>query len=305
MRKIYYKSSRDPKVKSLNKPRSGSWIHFENATIDDIHLVSDLTGLTIADIDDALDVFEIPRIEHHDNAILLFIKSPADKDDELYTQPITVIITEQYFITISPNKNRLLEHFTKSKDYLTTKRSQLFLQLLLTVTDSFTKKIKLIRNEVQLSFSEERDVTDVEIKRLTKNELILNQYLVDLIPMKNVLETILNGRYLVLYDDDSDLVEDMLISIKQSVDVCKVNLKGIQSVRDAHQIIFTNKLNKTMQFLTSFTIILTIPTIVASIYGMNVRLPLDRHPFAFVIIMGFTLLLSVIALIIFRKLKWF
>ncbi len=305
MRKIYYKSTRDPKVKVLSKPRNGCWIHFENATIEDIQLVSELTGLTIADIDDALDVFEIPRIEHHDNAILLFIKSPADKDDPLYTQPITIIITEQYFITISPNKNTLLERFMKSKKYVTTKRSQLLLQLLLTVTDSFTRRTKLIRNEVQLSFSEEHDVTDIEIKKLTKNELVLNQYLVDLVPMKNVLETILGGRYLVLYEDDSDLVEDMLISIKQSVDVCKVNLKGIQSVRDAHQIIFTNKLNKTMQFLTSFTIILTIPTIVASIYGMNVRLPLDTHPLAFVIIMGFTVLLSFTALIVFRKLKWF
>ena len=305
MRKIYYRSTRDPKIKELDTPRSGSWLHFEDATLEDVRLVSELTGLTVADVDDALDIFEIPRIEHHDTAVVLFIKSPSDSDDTFYTQPITVIVTEQHFITITPNKNEMLERFLQSGDYHTTKRSQLLLQLLLKVTDAFTKRIKTIRNEVQINLADDHETTDEEIRRLTKNEQILNQFLVDLVPMKNVLETILTGKYLVLYEDDSDLVEDILISTKQSVDVCRVNLKGIQSVRDAHQIIFTNKLNKTMQFLTSFTIILTIPTIIASIYGMNVRLPLDANPLAFHIIMLFTLAISAVALIVFRRMKWF
>jgi magnesium transporter len=304
MRNFYYRSAKDSRVKTLQQPRSGCWINVEDAVLEDIEHVALMTGLTVPDIDDALDVFEIPRIEHHENTIIIFTKIPSDKDDRHFTKPLTIIINDQYFITISLSSNAIIDTFVSQTNLHTTQRSKFLLQLLLTITDSFTRRIKAIRNEVQQKSNTYDDVTETEITVLSKNEQILNQYLVDLIPMRNVLEAILSGKHLLLYEEDSDLVEDILISIRQSVDVCRVNLKSIQTIRNAHHIIFTNKLNKTMKLLTSFTIILTIPTIIASMYGMNIELPFMHHPLAFLIVLTITAGFSTTALYIFRKLQW-
>ena len=96
----------------------------------------------------------------------------------------------------------------------------------------------------------------------------------------------------------------MIISINQSVDLCDVSIKSIQSLRDSYQIIFTNRLNKVIKFLTAFTIIMTIPTIIASVYGMNVKLPLADNPLAFIYILIIGFVISLFFFILFAKKKW-
>lgn len=305
MHTIYYLSRKDKKLRTLQKPRSGSWIHINAPTEEDIQLILKLTKLSDTDINDALDLYEIPRIEHHGDCVVLFVRNPTASDDAFHTQLLTVIVNDKYFITISPSENIVVEDFLKThEDINTTQRSKLLLRLLLAIADSYTHNIKNIRNRIEIKKLRTMEISDNEIISLTRDEQVLNQYLISLVPMKNVFEAILTGKYITLYEEDSDLVEDMLNSIRQFVDICTVNLKGIQSIRNAYQILFTNKLNNTMKLLTSFTIILTIPTIIASIYGMNVHLPLERHPYAFLIILLVTGLFSSASLVIFRKLKW-
>ena len=96
----------------------------------------------------------------------------------------------------------------------------------------------------------------------------------------------------------------MIISINQSVDLCDVSIKSIQSLRDSYQIIFTNRLNKVMKFLTAFTIIMTIPTIIASVYGMNVKLPMASNPLAFIYVLIIGFVISLFFFILFVKKKW-
>ena len=112
--------------------------------------------------------------------------------------------------------------------------------------------------------------------------------------MKNIFQIILQGQYVKTFQEDSDLFEDMHISINQSVDTCNVSLNTIRSIRDSYQIIFTNNLNKEIMLLTYLTIALAIPTLIGSLYGMNVPLPLQDHPHAF----GFILLASLIGLVL-------
>ena len=95
-----------------------------------------------------------------------------------------------------------------------------------------------------------------------------------------------------------------MIGIKQSEDICMVSVKSIRSLREAYQILFTNDVNKTIKILTAITIIFTIPTIIASIYGMNINLPLQHSPWAFLIIMNITLVLSLACVYLFVRKKW-
>ncbi|MCB1116803.1 MAG: hypothetical protein KDK71_10075, partial [Chlamydiia bacterium] len=143
-----------------------------------------------------------------------------------------------------------------------------------------------------------------DITNLTHNEEILNQYLSSLVPIRNVLESITSGRYTFLYEKDQDLLEDLLNASMQSEDLCSINLRSIRSLRDSYQIIFTNQLNKTIKLLTALTIILSIPTMIASLYGMNVGLPLASGKYAFACILIFIAILSIFSLIIFQRKKW-
>ena len=122
--------------------------------------------------------------------------------------------------------------------------------------------------------------------------------------MRNLFENLMSSSYLKFYREDQDLFDDMLNSVRQSVDICQVNLKSIKSLRESYQIVFTNRLNKVIQFLTAFTIVMTIPTIIASLYGMNVELPLAGSKFAFLYVLFFSSFGIAAFLFFFYKKKW-
>jgi len=176
--------------------------------------------------------------------------------------------------------------------------------IILKITQDFTNKIKLIRNSVIEQENKMKKVSNESILALTKNEEVLNQYLSSLVPIRNLLEAIFSGRYVSMHEKDLDLLQDLMIAIKQSEDICYISIKSIRSLRDAFQILFTNDVNKTIKLLTAITIIFTIPTIISSIYGMNIDLPFAHSPFAFLIIIFITILVSLACTFIFFKKKW-
>jgi len=305
MMEIYFKSVKDEIFKPIQDLRAGSWINIQEATMEDLNKVSEITGLEINDFLDSLDKYEIPRIEHIDGDVIVFARHSSDIEEGLHTITVAIILTNNFIITISPQNSKIINSLIASKIKLgTTQKSKLLLYILLKITQDFTTKIKQVRSAVIEQEYKTKAVSNASIVVLTKNEEILNQYLSSLVPIKNLLEAIFSGRFIDLYEKDYDLLQDLMIGIKQSEDVCRVSIKSIRSLRDAYQILFTNDVNKTIKLLTAITIIFTIPTIIASIYGMNVSLPLEHHPHAFLIIINITILVSLISVFIFARKKW-
>jgi len=303
---FYEKSEQNEGFIEVPKPEEGCWIHVENATASDIDRISRLVGLEYTDMCDCLDHYEIPRVERIEGHVLIFTRHPMDASGGLYTTTFTIILTQKYFITICPQKSQLVQNFISQKPKFTpSQKSKFLIYIILKVTQEYTLQIKKIRTNVlkqekKMSYVDSRDITT-----LTINEEILNQYLSSLVPMRSVLESITSGRYqLFLHEKDQDLLEDLLNASMQSEDLCSINLRSIRSLRDSYQIIFTNQLNKTIKLLTALTIILSIPTMIASLYGMNVALPIagDRHAFSIIVI--FIVLISLISLFIFQRKKW-
>ena len=244
MYSIYYRSTKDTKLKKLDKIRHGSWVNVDNATEDDIRYVCEITNLAYDDVDDALDSQEIPRIEKKGKSVLIFLRNPAPETDGFHTQLLTIVITPEYFISISPQTNSIVESYvTDPNGLLTTQRTKLLLSMLLSIVNQYAKEMKTARAQAQ-KINQLSGVTAQEIIDLTKNEQILNQYLVALIPTRNIFEALLGEKIISLYQSDTDLLEDLTISIRQSVDVCTIELKSIQSIRNAHQIIFNNDYNE-------------------------------------------------------------
>jgi magnesium transporter len=301
----YFKSIRDEKFNEIDEFRAGSWLHVDEANIKDLQTIKEITGLELSDLKDSLDKYEVPRVEQRDKNIIIFVRYPSEEEIGMHTSTLAIILTPSYLITISPQQSSLVDMIVSSRTKLaTTQKSKLLLYLLLKITQGFTLKIKNVRHTVIEHEQKMKNINNDAIVALTKNEDTLNQYLSTLVPLRNVLETIASGRYVNLYEKDQDLLQDLLIAIKQSEDLCRVNIKNIRSLRDSYQILFTNNVNKTMKLLTAITIIFTIPTIISSIYGMNVKLPLASNPYAFLIIMNITVIITLVCLFLFIRKKW-
>lgn len=305
MLKIYYKKAKDAALQELSEVRDGCWIHVDEATTTDLEELSKLTKIEYADLLDCLDKYELPRIERSHHNLLIFTRYPTDQEIGLYTSTLTLILAGRYFITVCPHRSLLVQNFLETKNkYSTFQNTKLLILLLMNVNQEFTGHIRRIRYNVLSAEKEMIHVESDDITTLTKNEEILNQYLSSLFPTRSVLESIHTGRYTSLYEKEKELIEDCVNSIKQSEELCSIVLKSIRSLRDSYQIIFANNLHKTIKLLTSLTIILSIPTMIASVYGMNVNLPLAKNTFAFGIVMGFTAIFSIIGLWIFKKKGW-
>lgn len=305
MIEIYFKTIRDTEFKQIHDFRAGSWIYVKGATTEDLNIIAQEAGLDLADVRDSLDKYELPRIERIGENILFFIRHPSDDEFGLYTNTLTMILTNNFVIAISPDRSEIIEHLLASNTALgTTQKSKLILHVLLKISQDYTNNIKRVRHNI---LDHERTMKGVDtnaISILTKNEEILNQYLTSLVPMRNTLRGMSEGRYLSMYEKDMNLLQDLMIAIHQSEDVCSVNIKSIRSLRDSYQIIFTNNVNRTIKLLTALTIIFNIPTITASIYGMNIPLPFQNSQHAFAIFMSVTLIFSIVAILLFRRNRW-
>ena len=305
MIEIYFKAATDSEFTQIHDFRPGSWIYLKEANLEDLHKISEVSNIDISDLRDSLDKYEQPRIEHFDENIIFYVRHPGTNEFGLYTETLTMILTNNYVIAISPHRSQLIENLISINTPLgTTQKSKLILHILLKITQEYTSSIKRIRASILGAEAPPKIVDSNAIIVLTKNEEILNQYLTSLVPMRNLLETIASGRYMNFYEADLDLLEDLMIAMHQSEDVCSVNIKSIRSLRDSYHIIFTNDVNRTIKLLTAVTIIFTIPTIIASIYGMNVALPFQHESYGFILIMGITFVASLITVGLFRRNRW-
>jgi magnesium transporter len=305
MVELYLKTVKDKKFKKIEVVRAGCWINVENATEEDLKFIAELTGLNMRDLQDSLDNFEVPRIERQEEGILFFVRTPSPTEGELHTELLTIITTDKYLISISPAKNSVINFILDQRTSIaTTQKSKVVLRMLLRLAHEYTVQIKKLRTTVSRSTSDFSRIDTKDFVRLAQIEEVLNQYITALVPMNNVFEVIKSGKFIHLFEEDADLVQDLLVGIKQSADICSVNLRSIRSIRDSYQVIFTNNLNKIIKLFTSLTVILTIPTIVASLFGMNVNVPFDEYSFAFPIITLSTVVASLFALLFLYYKKW-
>ncbi|MDD4358766.1 MAG: magnesium transporter CorA family protein [Candidatus Pacebacteria bacterium] len=308
MIEIFFKNIKSQSLEKLENVKKGAWINVEDAKKDDLDFVAEITNLNIIDLEDALDVHELPRIERKSGAAIFFVRDAQffDRNEDVSTTPLTIVITKKYIITISINKSDLIRRFVANGfDFSTTQRSKFLIYTLLNISRNFTKAVKSLNNDVEYQKDKLEKVSNADILKLIEHEELLSGYISALNPMKIVFEAIETGKYIPLYSYDEDLIEDMIISIRQSVEICSTNLKSIESLRESYQIMFTNNLNKTIRVLTSITVILTIPTMIASFFGMNVLIPLQSHPLGFLFILAISCLISFAFLYVFMVKKWF
>jgi len=150
MREIFFRDIKKEKIEKIDSLRDGCWINIENASFEDIEYIARITNLQVVDIDDALDLYELPRIEREKDNVIIFIRDTQEQDKEdIYTTPLTVIISKKYIITISPSNSKTIRSIIEGNlSFSTTQKSKFLIHLLLLISRNFSKGIKKIKNNV-------------------------------------------------------------------------------------------------------------------------------------------------------------
>lgn len=291
LRSTHYK----PNIKVRNDLQPGSWVRCEKPNDEEKQHLIDL-GVDKDLLVDALDPHEVPRVEVEDGWTYFITRLP-DTDDGFndFTTPILFALGKQHLITVSRDSlGRLWQPFIDRTLAPTTQRTKLFMLMMEAIARQYQTRVASINRQMRATTSDVHNLTSKDIATLTEYERKLNDYLDALDPTNTALEKILGGRVLQLYEDDRDLIEGLSIDIEQLISRCKSLLRTITNVRDSYRAVMDTRLNETIRLLTVITVALTIPTMVAGLFGMNVDIPGDENPFMFWEIIIGTLLAAIL-----------
>ncbi len=282
----------------------GNWINMVSPTEEEIKYVCENINIQEDFIRYALDYEEKARIdtEEDDNTILFIIDVPIienekENENKIYsTMPIGIIfVRDDYFITVSLSKNYVIDELEKNKNIITYKKSRLLLQIFYSNAGRFLSLLKRLNKETEVAESVlKTSMKNKELLKLLSLEKGLVYFTTSLKSNEVVMEKTLRGNLIKLYDEDEDILDDAIIENKQAIEMSKIYSDILTSTLDAYASIISNNLNGVMQFLTSITIILAIPTMISSYWGMNVPVPLQNNPFGFILIVIFSILIGII-----------
>ncbi len=284
----YFKTSEDSDLKKVSEPESGVWTHLAAPTDEELTELIMLYGLDASIVEDIKDVFEVPRFEKDGSTAYFFTRYPYDVQDvDIDTAPILFILGETFLITITEEEVPFLAPFIEGKrDFSTVHKTKLFLEFMSEIAIAFEHKLTRARRQVYKDMGRIRSIRGRDIQRLVFLEQELNETISALIPTHAWLNQLTKGDYIQMFSDDRELLESLLIENSQLVDSAQSILKTIQNIRGASEAMLTQNLNSTIRRLTIFTILLTIPTLIASFFGMNVTLPFQESPHGFLIVIG-------------------
>lgn len=306
MLKFYFRSLQNPKLIPQKVNRAGAIGIVEDATKADLSYIARLTGLTPTDLNDVFDFQEIPRWEIEDNVVLIFFRFPLPLDNQelLETQLYMLVYNKQRLFLVTHGQAKPFIELLQHSPIPTSQPTKLLISILLTASKYYSQYINQIARKVEQFRTSAKNVGSTQIDELINHEVILNEYVSALSPMQQICASLVTSKRLGWHEEDMDLLEDLTNSMSQSVNTCLVNLKKIRSLRDSYQILHTNQLNQTVKLLTSVTIILTIPTMIASLFGMNVKLPLESHPQAFLVILILAFIFVGLTARYFKRHQW-
>lgn len=297
----------DGRMTALDAIQEGAWINLTYPNEEELRSVADALHVENDFLRAALDEEETSRIDTEEGQTLIIIDTPAvEKSDSavIYsTLPLGIIVTETNIITVSLRESSVIRDFEDGlvKGVSTAKKTSFILHILLRVASrylQYLKQIDKIYNHMERQlYKSQRNKELIQLLDLEKSLVYFNT---SLKANEVTLEKILRGRIVTLYEEDHDLLEDVLIEVRQAIEMAQIYSSIISGMMDAFASVISNNLNVIMKVLTSITILLTIPNIVFSFYGMNVAgLPLNHFWwFPLTISVG---LIAVIAIILKKK----
>ena len=311
---IQYFKIADQQTIAIDKPDIGTWVNvLPPLKQEEFSELSAALNIPIDFLKDSLDIDERSRYEAEDNVKLIVIKTPTENNsfnesDAYYiTIPICIILTHQQIVTVNSFENEAIKKFLNTfQNRSPDKKNMMVLKIFEKVVTNyldFLKEINQRRNLLeQKLYDSNRNAELLELVRIQKSlvyfitALRSNELLMIKMARTNVLQ---------LNEEEKEFLDDLIVETSQALEMANTYTTILSSTLDAFASIISNNLNNVMKRLTSITIIISLPVLVASVYGMNVPIPGQDLPHSFYVPIIISILLSIIISAYFMKRKWF
>lgn len=299
-------------LEEINQFTSDIWINMVNPSADEIARLHDELEIPHEFLISALDMDERSRTDKDETTHLVLLRIPrylgVSSDIPFNTIPLTIIFSDNFIVTVCQEENDIVQEFLSGQvaGWSTAKRNQFLLRLLLRTANKYLKYLRQIDREVDTLENElQLSMKNKELIELLKYQKSLVYFTTALKSNELMMERLQRSGMFSKFPNDQELLEDVLTENQQAIEMVGISNNILSQMMDAFASIISNNLNVVMKFLTSATIVLMFPTLVASFYGMNVELPLQNSPYAFLFTLILSFGLSLTVVFIFLKKDWF
>lgn len=287
----------------------GAWIHLTDPSADEIETVSRDCNVDKSLLQAALDEEETPRIDKEDDQLLILVDIPVVEPEGISfvynTMPLGIILLERMVITVCLTESTITNDFYQDrvKGFDTCKKTRFVLQILYKTSIKYLQYLRQVdKASTQVEMALHKSLKNRELIQMLKLEKSLVFFSTSLKANEVVLEKLLKTNLIKRYPDDEELLEDVIIENKQAIEMAAIYRDILSGTMDAFASVISNNLNIVMKFLAAVTIILSVPTLIASLWGMNVDVPFEHMRGGFIIVTGFALVLTgIVTYILWKK----
>ena len=291
---------------SVATAEKGSWINVVNPDSDDLQIVSMVTEIPTDVLKMALDTEERSRVEIEDDYVFVVINIPIILETDSYdTLPLGVFITPDFIVTVCLQETDVMKAFTQNKYplFYTFKKTRFLFQILFRTATLFLRYLQQINHRTDdIESILRHSMRNREFFMLLELQKSLTFFASALRGNGAVMEKLLRLRrnqslhhLLKLYEEDEDLLEDVIIENKQAIEMVEMYSNILMNMSDTFASIISNNLNIVMKFLASITIILSVPTTIFSLWGVNVPLPFQENEWGFFLVITIAMICSAVA----------
>ena len=308
--KTFFKNNQSGLVTSDTWEKN-SWISVENPSAEERNYLLKELEIPESFYNDIEDVDERPRFEIEDGWVLIILRIPYKNTDlklPFTTVPLGIVFKEDVFVSICFYETEMLRDFvfyTQRKNVTVKNHFDLVLKLMLSSCVWFLKYLKKVNKRIKLAEDNlEKSIKNEELQTLLQLEKCL-VYFITSLKGNNVLFNRIRNIKSESDNFDLELLEDVDIELKQAQEMSKIYSDILSGMMDAYASVISNNLNVVMKRLTSISIILMIPTLIASLYGMNVPNALENNPYGLWIVILVSVVLSITGVFLFKKKNFF
>jgi len=300
-------------LQRVDKPVKGCWINVTNPSTEETAQLIEW-GFDSGLITYSLDLDEMAHVERDEDEDYTFvlIRIPffqgGGSDIPYITVPLGIIIKGELIATICRYENAIIRELCNSKyrGLKTGKRYRFALYTLLETAARYLGHLREINKIVEgLEDQLQQSTRNREVLELLKYQKSLTYFISSLRSNEVMLERLHRTQMFLQFEEDQELLEDVMTENQQALQMTHIASDILSSMMDAFASIISNNLNTVVKALTAITIIVSLPTLISSFYGMNVNLPLQEHPLAFIFTLALSLLLTGVAVYVFAKRDWF
>ncbi len=289
--------------------QKGDWINLVNPTPEEIRTVAEQTGIQEEFIRYPLDDEELSRVETDDDQILIIVNAPKITNGAVIydTVPLGIVLNDEYIVTVSLSDLDLYRNFAlgRIKSAFTFKKTRLILQILQTQTNIYLKSLRDIdRRYDVLEARLRQNMNNEDLNSLLNLQKSLVYFNTSLRSNDKVMDKLFRTRTIRMYEEDRDLLDDVIIENKQAIEMADVYTTILKNSMDALASISNNNLAKVMNFLTIITLLVTVPTFITSFFGMNLPMPFSASPLMTGAVLGICLTASAVCFYLLRHKKY-